>query len=97
MSYDVDVGTADENYTSNMATFFRAFSAYPPEWHGRHRQEVGREIGEALRRIARTDRDILERFNAPNGWGTWESATQFLIRVYLGCFEELPDTVEVSW
>lgn len=97
MSYDVDAGHREENYTSNMRAFFQAFDAYPPDWAGRDRHEVGHEIGAALRRIARTDRDILERFNAPNGWGDWESATRFLIRIWAGCFHETPNTIEVTW
>lgn len=98
MSYDVAAGNREENYTSNMRRFFTDFGAYPGDWAARDRKEVGREIGQALRRIAREDWDRLHaEYDAPDGWGDVESATRFLIRVWAGCFYEVPETVEVWW
>lgn len=95
MSYDVSLsaGNLDANYTSNMRGFFIHFGAWPGDWDGVDRQEVGRQIGEALRKIANADREHLESFNAPNGWGDWEGATRFLIQVWEACTG--PDTVSV--
>lgn len=102
MSYDVIAGDRDLNYTSNMRRFFTDFGAYPGDWAGRPRKEVGAEIGEALRHIARRVREdggwhhLATEYNASNGWGEVRSATKFLIEAWAGCYAGLPDTVKVS-
>lgn len=101
MSYDVYVGNQSFNYTTNMGLFLQDFGAHPHDWADRDRKEVGREIGEALRKIAKLKKhdggwqvlDIL--YSAPNGWGDVEGATRFLIHVWSACFEEISDTVDV--
>lgn len=101
MSYDVYVGGDSYNYTSNMRRFFDDMGAHPISWVGRDRKEVGREIGEALRKIARLVKSnggwstLKMTYDAKNGWGDVEGATRFLIYIWSACFEEIPDTVDV--
>jgi hypothetical protein len=102
MSYAVGVGGESLNYTSNMRALFADFGVYPPEWDGRPRREVGAEIGKGLRamvfaRQARGKRAFDRKYDAPNGWGSVDSAMRWLLAVYLECFRELPDTVSVWW
>lgn len=97
MSYDVDAGMDWFNYTSNMRRFFTDFGAYPGDWHGRSRHEVADEIDVAIKQIEANDLNALKReYDASNGWGDVEGATQFLRDVRDACRYELPETVEVS-
>lgn len=101
MSYAVYAGNRVLNYTYNMARFFEDFGVRPTNWAGRDRKEIGREIGEAIRKIARMKKSdggwlaLKTIYDAPNGWGDVEGAVRFLIRVWAACFDEIPDTVEV--
>ena len=98
MSYDVTVGADSLNYTSNMRRFFADFGVYPPDWHGRNRHAVGREITAALAKIERADRDALRaEYDAANGWGRVDTAIGFLRKVRNECVRELPDDVKVWW
>lgn len=99
MSYDVEVGGEDVNYTSNMRPMMSEFGMYPPDWDGRNRREVGLEIGAGLRRLVRerdADRAAFDRkYDAPNGWGSVDTALRWLLGIYFACFYEMPETVRV--
>ena len=86
-----------------MGRFLQDFGAHPHDWVGRDRKEVGLEIGEALRKIAKRKKHdggwqgMDSLYSAPNGWGTVKGATRFLIHIWFACFDEIPDTVDVSY
>lgn len=98
MSYDVTVGTQEFNYTSNMGAFFEEFSVHPADMHGEPPYEVAFRISLALSNISNFEVGDLSRdYDAPNGWGTVEGATRFLLDIYMACITETDvDTVEVS-
>lgn len=96
MSYDVTVGGESFNYTSNMRPFFKQFGVYPPDWAGRTRHEVARDIGKALERIQSLEPSVLRAgYDNPNGWGSVDTAVAFLRQVREACL--VPDRVEVFW
>lgn len=96
MSYDVDAGGREFNYTSNMGEFFRDFGAYPGDWQGHTRHYVGDEIDTALAKIEVMNRsDLKLKYDPPNGWGSVEGATAFLREVRDACRWEVPEKVEV--
>ena len=98
MSYDVTVGTQEFNYTANMGKFFEEFSVHPSDMHGEPPYEVAFRISLALSYIARYGfAELAYDYDAPNGWGTVEGATRFLVEIYMACITEPDvDTVEVS-
>lgn len=98
MSYDVAVGGESFNYTSNMRPFFRQFGVDPKQWAGRHRHVVASEIAKALEQIATIEPSVLRAgYDSPNGWGSVETAVEFLREVRAACLYEPPEWVEVSW
>lgn len=50
----------------------------------------------ALARIDSAEAGALDRFNAPNGWGTWPRATEVLRQLARHCDENRAGTVGVS-
>ena len=98
MSYDVTVGTQEFNYTANMGRFFEEFSVHPADMHGEPPYQVAYRISRALSNISHFEFEALSRdYDAPNGWGTVEGATRFLLDIYLACITETDvDTVVVS-
>ena len=98
MSYDVTVGTQDFNYTANMGKFFADFAVHPADMHGEPLHEVAFSITQALRDILLYGfEDLKSEYDSPNGWGTVEGATRFLMDIYMACITETDvDTVEVS-
>ena len=98
MSYDVNAGKDWVNYTSNMRRFFTDFDVYPPDWDGASRHEVADRIDAALVSINVNQMSTLkDEYDAPNGWGTVDTAIGFLTRVRDACRYELPEKVQVSW
>lgn len=96
MSYDVDAGNGEFNYTSNMSRFFTDFGVYPPEWDGIHRHEVADRIDAALVSINANQLTSLKaEYDSPNGWGKVENAISFLQRVRDACRYEVPERVKV--
>lgn len=94
MSYDV--GT--QNYTANMAGFFRDFGAYPPDWNGRPATSVVADITEALTEIVQRHRgELAATYDAPNGWGDVGGAVEFLWDVRDDLRADLDQTVGVWW
>lgn len=81
MSYDVDVGPANFNMTSNLRAMFVDFGAYPKDFNGKTGQEVAQQIHDALKRIVDAPLATLEGYNAPNGWGKWEHGLKFLMEI----------------
>ena len=98
MSYDVKVGTEEFNYTANMGQFFADFLVHPADMHGEPPYEVAHRISLALSDIARYGfAELTYDYDAPNGWGTVEGATRFLLDIYMACITESDvDTVKVS-
>lgn len=98
MSYDVEAGTADFNFTSNMRRFFTDFGVYPPSWDGVSRHEVADQIDTALASINTNSMSALKsEYDASNGWGKVEHAIGFLTRVRDACRYEIPEKVKVGW
>ena len=97
MSYDVTVGGEWFNYTSNMSKFFRDFDVYPPDWDGIRRYALSHTLKHGLANINSFDRAALaKKYDAENGWGSVDSAIDWLERIYEASVKEL-DIVEVSW
>lgn len=98
MSYDVTVGTQEFNYTANMGKFFAEFNVHPSDMHGEPPYEVAFRISLALSDIARYGfAELTYDFDSPNGWGSVEGATRFLLDIYMACITETDvDTVDVS-
>ena len=98
MSYDVTVGTQEFNYTANMGKFFSEFLIHPSGMHGEAPRKVAFRISQALIDISLVNFEELSRdYDAPNGWGTVEGATRFLLDIYMACLTEKGvDTVVVS-
>lgn len=99
MSYDVTVGDDDFNYTYNLGRFFRAFEARPVDWDGRPADVVATKITRALHQItvfANLWPGLLDHYNPPNGWGSWQGAVKFLTDVMIACIENPDSTVEAS-
>lgn len=97
MSYDIDVGTQEFNYTYNMGKFFKDFGVHPRDMHGEPPYEVAFRISLALTKIPLYGlEDLKSEYDAPNGWGTVEGATRFLMDIYMACITEPDvDMVEV--
>ncbi|UOE45498.1 hypothetical protein [Agromyces larvae] len=96
MSFDVQAGLDWHNYTSNMHRFFRDFDAYPPDWDGMDRYEVAERIDAALTMIESNDLGALKaEYDAPNGWGSVETAIGFLRSVRDSCRQVVPKRVRV--
>jgi hypothetical protein len=99
MSLDVDLYVGDArvaefNFTHNLTKMASEAGIYRPLWRG---DEDGittaRQIYDALEpkvRLLAEDRERFEKFDAENGWGTWES---FVPRLYvlLGACAMYPD------
>lgn len=100
MSYDITVLDEEFNYTSNMGRFFMDFGVYPPDWTGKPRAAVGASIRSALESIRANRIETLKtEYDAPNGWGSAETAIDFLERVAAACEKPRPaysDEVSVS-
>lgn len=102
MSYDVSLTDEREadlwaNYTSNMRPFFVEFVGGVREMDGRLAADVADAIDRGLSRIARTTSRDLEQWDAPNGWGSWQTATDFLRTIRDACRESPRAIVEVSY
>lgn len=95
MSYDVTVDDSF-NYTYNLAPFFKHFGADINSLHGLAAPDAERILTVALVRIAQTPTSELERFDADNGWGKWDTATNFLRNIRDDCRRNPDQTVEVS-
>lgn len=50
----------------------------------------------AIRRVVDADAEWLDRFNAPNGWGTWKRGLEVLRGMANAC-EVDGETVRVGW
>lgn len=99
MSYDIDVGTQDFNYTSNMHKFFKDFGVHPlDDLHGKTPQEAAFWIAAALLRMSHWDyTELCEQYDSQNGWGSVDTAMKFLFDVYVACLTETDvDTVSCS-
>lgn len=101
MSYDVTINGEWFNYTSNMHQFFQDFGVYPPDWQGQHHTKVATSIRMALEVIRSQDPvELAVKYDAPNGWGSVESAIDWLERIAAAsdkAWNPPPELVEVSW
>lgn len=97
MSYDVTVGNADFDYTSNMRGFFRDFGVHPSTWDGRPASEVAEQISAGLQDIiVQNQIDLGKRYDSPNGWGSVPTAIRFLLQVKDACLQAPDQQVEVT-
>lgn len=71
------------NITHNVRPLFRECGADVWEWEGRIAGECMDELLEALAKMIRDP--TLERFDAPNGWGTREQSIPWLMHLALAC------------
>lgn len=99
MSYDIDVGTKEFNYTANMRQFFADFQVHPKDMHGESPRMVARLIATALDNISLYSIEELKmEYDAPNSWGDVEGAIRLLFEVYMACITETDvDKVLVFW
>jgi hypothetical protein len=55
------------------------------------------KLRKALDRIDTTASSEMEKYNAPNGWGHYDSATDFLRKILRACVDEPRAVVRVSY
>jgi hypothetical protein len=87
----------DHNITHNLAPMFREAGV---DWHEyrdgeQHASVLLREVAHALTRMA----DEPARFkalNPPNGWGNYDGALAFLVRLAVDCLRHPDAIVRVS-
>lgn len=98
MSFDITVGYEDFNYTYNMGQFFEDFEVHPYDWNGKTPSEVAEQIGGVFSVVADHSLEYLKcYYDAPNGWGSVDTALRFLFNVYMACLEaDDSTTVEVT-
>lgn len=51
----------------------------------------------AIERTSQAEPDFLETFNAPNGWGTWPRALEYLRKIHAACEEHPEGALRVSY
>lgn len=101
MSYDVTVSldagghepiwVGDWNYTSNMACAWRAAGAQIHEWDGKRAGDCAAQLADAIAVMVR-DPARFRAFDAPNGWGSYETLVPSL-RKLLRILRQAPDGV----
>lgn len=90
MSYDVDIGDAEFNYTWNMGPMFRAGM---PDGiaglNGLTGRQAFKRLDAALTKLSKEryadEFGFRAKHNAPNGWGDVDSAFQFLRELRAAC------------
>ena len=79
MSYDMNIGGEEFNYTYNVSGMW--YAAIPETGIRTHYGETGRDAVPILRRIREfmeDNRDELLSMEPENGWGSYEGALQFV-------------------
>lgn len=51
----------------------------------------------AVERTAQAKPDLLDSFNAENGWGTWGRALEYLKKIHAACLEHPEGKLRVSY
>lgn len=76
----------EANITHNVAAMFKEAGAYEILWHGdgKSATEALPILKEALRRM-QSSPEHFAKFNASNGWGTYEQSVSWLKSVIEGC------------
>lgn len=88
------------NITHNLTKMARAVGVYLPLWHPgdigitKASQLVG--TLEAGLNVMQSDRERIEQFNPPNGWGDYDGFLRF-VREYLGACKEHPEATVEAW
>lgn len=97
MSYDIDIGPRDFNYTYNLAKFFTRYSVNPySDLEGLTGSQSASRISAALESIVQESTEVLNQYDPPNGWGSWPSALKFLMEVRDACIENPEEIVRTS-
>ena len=82
MSYDMQIGEEDFNYTWNVAPMW--YAAKPKLGIRSHYGMTGKQALKPLREIREymeDNRRKLEKMNPPNGWGSYDRALDFVNRL----------------
>ena len=107
MSYDIwleiDTGAGEKvqcgeswNYTSNMGPAWREAGADLREFDGKLAGECVVVLGDAIE-VMRGDPEKYRKFDAPNGWGTYDTLVPALERLLLTMRRHPKAIVVVSW
>lgn len=94
MSYDLYVGDEWFNYTYNMSQFFDDYCVSPKrDLDGLTGRQAYLRIYFALSEILNDyDSDLETRYNSANGWGSVETAFDWLRKVMVAC-KNHPDEI----
>ena len=106
MSYDIDIGDDDFNYTSNLAEFFHDFierwdnDSKLTGWQsliGINGKLAARILKGALNKIHEHHdmSKLAHKYNPSNGWGDVYGATLLIARVMAACYENPRKKVNV--
>jgi len=86
MSYDVVIGGTCENYTYNLSGLFGdIIPGGINGLSGMTGKKASSVLDAALSEINKKSLSALEAYDAPNGWGDWKGATDFLKRIKRNC------------
>lgn len=92
MSYDIDIGGEDFNYTWNLGRLFYDFIPAVDsergglhELHGKTGSQARDILSGAFDRMNHSDAVHRQRYDAPNGWGSTAGAILFLARIMAAC------------
>lgn len=102
MSYDVSVIATDccsahrENITSNLRPMFAEADLDLREVGGERAQLVGLRCLTAVEEMRR-EPDRFKAHDPENGWGDYDGAVGFLVRLARHCMAHPDGVVEVSW
>ena len=105
MSYDVHIGSYDFNYTFNLTPFFQH---YIPGVSGEGLKGLDGLEGQEAEPLLLAALDAIlddlevsgaagmsERWDSPNGWGTWVGAARLLSKMTRACCDHPTSTIYV--
>lgn len=97
MSYDVDIGSWSENYTSNLSGMWaEALGVRFLSLHGMTGREALPILSRGLAALCDPAREAAWREYEPgNGWGSLETGRAFLARMLAACAQWPDDRVEI--
>lgn len=99
MSYDIQVGSYDFNYTSNMAKmFYDHMDGGLHSLHGKTGSQAAKIIASCFDGFYRdytSGTQFRSKYDAPNGWGSTDGAMIFLARIMAACHASPRSKVKV--
>lgn len=93
MSYDMNIGGEDFNYTYNVAPMW--YSAFPDDGIRKHYGKSGADaipILRGLRLYMENNQEKLIKMNPDNGWGDYYGALEFVNKLIIASLRN-PDEV----